>query len=215
MFSKRYIVGLLVIVLLMTMVGTVYAEDEPPEGEEPGEGGSAHPVLALFEAAFEVSGEEIIAQQESGAGFGVLARLYSIAGESDATVGEMTALRKEGLGWGQIFKEYGKPAMLGVGNLKEKGGKPEKVTICHLTGSGKKPGVQLSVNENIVQKFLDKGDTLGACDDAATTDKPDKPDKPGKPEKDDKEDKGQGQGQGQGQGKGQDKGEKEDEEDDD
>lgn len=89
--------------------------------------------------------EEIAAQiaqyHEDGMGFGVLVKLYAMAeasaeacaqqpagepaGEGEAaecaavTVEELVAAFQGGAGMGQLFKEYGKPALLGVGHVKQ------------------------------------------------------------------------------------------------
>lgn len=89
--------------------------------------------------------DEIEAYHEDGMGFGVLTKLYAMAAESQeecqsesagageqtqasqpteepacgVTVQELVDLFKSGTGMGQLFKEYGKPALLGVGHVRK------------------------------------------------------------------------------------------------
>lgn len=53
-----------------------------------------------------------------------------------------------------------------------------KVTLCHKTGSGKNPGVTITVSQNAVDAHMAHGDSVGAC---PANDKG-KPDDKGKPE---------------------------------
>lgn len=80
-------------------------------------------------------GEEIAGYHEDGMGFGVLAKLMGIviqssenctaqAGSEDGndcevTLGDLVALKQEGMGIGQIFDEYLKPSILGVGHIRQ------------------------------------------------------------------------------------------------
>ncbi|MEE8391686.1 MAG: hypothetical protein V3S14_12950, partial [Anaerolineae bacterium] len=76
-------------------------------------------------------GEEIASYHEEGMGFGVLVKLYAMAAESaeacanageepcGVTVGELVDAFQSGMGMGQLFKEYGKPSMLGVGHVRQ------------------------------------------------------------------------------------------------
>ena len=139
---KPVFMCVLVLILTLTAVGTVVAQDgDEEEPTRPFE----HPVVAVFRAYFgdEVA-EEVAAYhdgggdgEEGGVGFGVLVKMYAIAAESQeacasseepctpVTVDELMAAYKSGTGMGQLFKLYGKPAVLGVGHLKDKGGPPE------------------------------------------------------------------------------------------
>lgn len=73
--------------------------------------------------------DEVTAYHEEGMGWGVLTKLYAIAaesleacdGESDCglSVEELVEMFNSGTGMGQLFKEYGKPAQLGVGHLRK------------------------------------------------------------------------------------------------
>jgi hypothetical protein len=63
--------------------------------------------------------DQIAAYHADGMGFGVLVKLYALAGDSDAvTVEELVVTFQSGTGMGQIFKEYGKPSKLGVGHVR-------------------------------------------------------------------------------------------------
>lgn len=76
--------------------------------------------------------DEIAAYHEEGMGFGVLAKLYAMAAEWQetcvavgsaepcaVTAAELVEAFQSGTGMGQLFKEYGKPAILGVGHVKQ------------------------------------------------------------------------------------------------
>jgi hypothetical protein len=86
-------------------------------------------------------GKEIAAYHEEGMGFGVLVKLYSMAEASQkacdvesaqectpVTAQELVDAFKSGTGMGALFKEYGKPAMLGVGHVKQELKKQEHQT---------------------------------------------------------------------------------------
>ncbi len=75
-------------------------------------------------------GDEIAGYHDEGMGFGVLVKLYQMAAESQeacsdaeeacgVTVEELIEAFQSGQGMGQLFKEYGKPSMLGVGHVRK------------------------------------------------------------------------------------------------
>lgn len=106
---------------------------------------SATPVADEDESGLGPIGEQIAAYHEEGMGFGVLVKIYAMAEEAKAaceaqepvatetpadgtpvepsctpvTAEELVASFKSGTGMGALFKEYGKPAMLGVGHVKK------------------------------------------------------------------------------------------------
>lgn len=81
----------------------------------------------------ETIAAEIAAYHEDGMGFGVLVKLYAMAEASreacqEAAEGEtcepllvddLVNQFKSGVGMGALFKEHGKPALLGVGHVKK------------------------------------------------------------------------------------------------
>lgn len=104
--------------------------------------------LVEGETQAELLGEEIAAYHEAGMGFGVLVKLYAMAEASmaaclkeaskttsttpvagatttapaacvSASVDELVSAFNSGTGMGQLFKEYGKPALLGVGHVRK------------------------------------------------------------------------------------------------
>jgi hypothetical protein len=111
--------------------------------------------------------EEIAAYHEQGLGFGVLVKLYAIAEASQkacppepiatppadsttgteqptctaVTVAELVDEFQSGTGMGQLFKEYGKPALLGVGHVKKalKEQKPDSESPDITTPEPKNP----------------------------------------------------------------------------
>lgn len=77
-------------------------------------------------------GDEIAAYHEDGMGFGVLVKLYAMAAESQedcgdteemcgVTVEELVQAFQSGTGMGELFKEYRKPYLLGVGHVRNGG----------------------------------------------------------------------------------------------
>jgi len=88
-------------------------------------------------------GSEIAAYHEDGLGFGVLVKLYAMAAASQkvcaqeestepcgVTVEELVEAFQSGMGMGELFKEYGKPSVLGVGHARQQtkehmGGPPD------------------------------------------------------------------------------------------
>lgn len=88
--------------------------------------------LAVAEAGEPTAvGDEIAAYHEDGLGFGVLVKLYAIAGESATaceedpdpecavTVAQLVGDFQGGMGMGQIFREYGRPSLMGVGHVRQ------------------------------------------------------------------------------------------------
>jgi hypothetical protein len=111
-------------------------------------------------------GGQIQEYHENGFGFGVLVKLYAIADTGVASVEELAGLFKdEGWGMGQIFKEYGKPELLGAGHVKQALGEAGK-------GKLKNKGQE------------EEGETLESSsqdqDQNGNPNNPNKPDKPGK-----------------------------------
>jgi hypothetical protein len=86
-------------------------------------------------------GDEIAAYHEEGLGFGVLVKLYAMAAKSQeacegdqdvdavepcgVTVEELVAALQSGMGMGELFQEYGRPALLGVGHVRKGSGPPD------------------------------------------------------------------------------------------
>lgn len=143
---RSVFVCILVLVLMLTAVGTVAAQDDD-EGDEGEPSLFEHPVVAAFRSYFgDAVAEEVAVYHPTGeagegekVGYGVLVKLYAMAAESQeacavaeepcvpVTVEELMAAYKSGVGMGELFKEYGKPSVLGVGHLKkgDKGGPPD------------------------------------------------------------------------------------------
>jgi hypothetical protein len=105
---------------------------------------------ASGQTIYSGAGDEIAALHDDGMGFGVIVKLYAMAAQAqqactdaagtastetdttnpcDVTVQYLTDQFNSGTGMGQLFKEYGKPAYLGVGHVRngtpESHGKPE------------------------------------------------------------------------------------------
>lgn len=80
-------------------------------------------------------GDEIAPYHKDGLGFGVLVKLYAMSSmleemcaDADepcgATVEELVEAFQSGVGMGELFEEYGKPSVLGVGHVKDKSNGP-------------------------------------------------------------------------------------------
>jgi hypothetical protein len=74
--------------------------------------------------------EDIGTYHEDGVGLGVLVKVYAIAAEPTcadgeeecaATVEELIAAIESGAGIGELFEQYGKPSVVGVGHIREEG----------------------------------------------------------------------------------------------
>jgi hypothetical protein len=64
--------------------------------------------------------EKIVEYHQEGIGFGVLVKLFSMAeANDDVTVEELIEQFMNGTGIGELFKEYGKPSLLGVGHVRQ------------------------------------------------------------------------------------------------
>jgi hypothetical protein len=63
--------------------------------------------------------DQIAAYHDQGLGFGVLVKLYAIAEATGVPVEELVAQFQAGTGMGQLFKLYGKPSILGVGQVRQ------------------------------------------------------------------------------------------------
>ncbi len=191
----------IVVVLLISMFGTVFAQSgdgptEPPTSTEEPAGAKffTHPVVQVLSLYFdrEVTdettdepigddptvtptepsesglgpiGEQIAAFHEDGMGFGVLVKIYAMAEAAKTACPDMpvvegdtpveptcTAVSPEELveqfkagGMGALFKQYGKPALLGVGHvkkaLKNQPADPDALVTVEAKGNGKPPKV--------------------------------------------------------------------------
>ena len=139
--------------------------------------------------------DQIEAYHDAGIGYGELVKIYAIAQESQeaceaqaeadeaagtptpepgtdeeaapcgVTVEELAAKVLAGASMGDLFEEFGKPALLGVGHVRKaleaggtggETGDGEKVAICHK-------GSTTAVPQSAVAGHLGHGDTLGAC----------------------------------------------------
>jgi len=64
-------------------------------------------------------GDAINEYHDEGFGFGVIVKLYGIALDNEMDPDELFQMFSEGMGMGQLFKEYGKPGLLGVGHVRQ------------------------------------------------------------------------------------------------
>ena len=64
-------------------------------------------------------GDDIAQRHEDGFGFGVIVKLYAMAWEYGTDLNELFDMFDNGTGMGKLFKEYGKPGLLGVGHVRQ------------------------------------------------------------------------------------------------
>lgn len=99
--------------------------------------------------------EEIEALHAEGFGFGVLVKLFAIAAESEGevTVEELLEAFASGTGIGELFQEFGKPSIVGVGHVIqaekwEGGGPPGPPPHAKAFGLMKKNGGDQEQEDN-------------------------------------------------------------------
>jgi hypothetical protein len=96
------------------------------------------------------AGDQIASLHEDGLGFGVIVKLFAMADESQeacasvepsaeepcvgVTVEELVEAFQSGMGMGQLFKEYGRPSMLGVGHVRQALNGEAEAGTTDLTG---------------------------------------------------------------------------------
>lgn len=108
-----------------------------------------NPVGLAISKFFSVPYTEVITLQQSGVGFGVIARAYLTAKASNGTLTpqQLLQLHQSGVGWGQIMMQYGiTPGGKGLGAIMGKhagngnGGKPScPGNSCKAPGKEHKP----------------------------------------------------------------------------
>ncbi len=94
----------------MTPVGTPSTPTPitpDPIGSTNCTGANPHPTGMSLAQAFNVPYEEIIGWFCSGFGFGEIRQAYELSRESGRSAAEIFAMRRSGLGWGQIKKQLG------------------------------------------------------------------------------------------------------------
>ena len=129
---------------------------EPPVVEEPVEGEGVEPPEEPVEGTEgeeplpPVVPEEVVAalHEEQKLGFGEMTKLFQIVAEAraacvlegvncDVTLEGLVAEYKDGAGMGALFKEYGKPSLLGVGQVRKELNPKEKSNNGKAKGKNK------------------------------------------------------------------------------
>jgi hypothetical protein len=136
-------------------------------------------------------GGEIAAYHEEGLGFGVLVKLYAIAAKSqegcgddaedviepcEVTVEELVAALQSGMGMGELFKEYGRPALLGVGHVRKGSGPPDHA------GPKDRPGDAGDDADDDVDDDVDEGEGTGPLNQAGPSQHTGRPENAGPPD---------------------------------
>ena len=109
-------------------------------------------IIDEFGNAFVSDGaDEIGAYHDDGMGLGVLVKLYAMADIYDVPVDDLVTRFKNGEGIGQLFKDFGKPDLLGVGHVyKELGknpGHPDGKNNPSASNKSDKPEKEKSKNK--------------------------------------------------------------------
>ncbi|MBE0410673.1 MAG: hypothetical protein IBX69_13165 [Anaerolineales bacterium] len=122
--------------------------------------------------------EKIAEYHQEGIGFGVLVKLFAIAeANDDLTVEELIEEFLSGTGIGELFKEYGKPSLLGVGHVRQE--------LKAEESNGDLPGMKKGKKFNQQQDEANIEDSISDQQDNHPGNSPEN--KPGnKPEKEDK-----------------------------
>jgi len=136
-------------------------------------------------------GDEIAAYHEEGLGFGELVKLYAIAAKSQegcgdgaedviepcgVTVEELVAALQSGMGMGELFKEYGRPALLGVGHVRKGSGPPDHA------GPKDRPGDADDDADDDVDDDVDEGEGTGPLNQAGPSHETGRPENAGPPD---------------------------------
>lgn len=98
------------------------------------------------------AGDRIADLHEEGLGFGVIVKFFAMAAESQeacadeepsgdepcsVTVDELVEAFQSGMGMGQLFQEFGRPSMLGVGHVRKALNGETEAGETELTGAAK------------------------------------------------------------------------------
>ena len=98
------------------------------------------------------AGDQIADLHEDGLGFGVIVKFFAMAAESQeacadeepsgdepcsVTVDELVEAFQSGMGMGQLFQEFGRPSMLGVGHVRKALSGETEAGETELTGAAK------------------------------------------------------------------------------
>ena len=133
-------------------------------------------------------GDEIAAYHEEGLGFGELVKLYAIAAKSQegcgdggedviepcgVTVEELVAALQSGMGMGELFKEYGRPALLGVGHVRKGSGPPDHA------GPKDRPG---DADDDADDDDVDENEDAGPLNQAGPSHETGRPENAGPPD---------------------------------
>jgi hypothetical protein len=109
------------------------------------------------DGSLEDAGDKIGELHDSGVGFGVIVKLYAIAQASDEVdLDDLIAEYLGGASVGELFKKYGKPALVGVGHVRKEAANDSTMS----DGAVEEGAVEGSFDEGPAKK--DKG-SKGIC----------------------------------------------------
>lgn len=170
--------ALIAIVLMAGVVGAAPAESvaaapvyniEGPEPPLTDTLPTTHPVGIVIAIYFNLPYTEVMQLHDEGFGFGSIARAYLTALYSDGalTPEQILAMREDGMGWGQIKKDYGiNPGQNGLGVIMRSKPAAPAVTVEPPQNNGNGQGQNQNCPGN-------------SCN-APGQNKPEKPPKPDK-----------------------------------
>ncbi|NIV29816.1 MAG: hypothetical protein GWN58_10010 [Anaerolineae bacterium] len=143
-------------------------------------------------------GDEIAAYHEDGLGFGVLVKLYAIAAASQegcddeestepcgVTVEELVEAFRSGMGLGDLFREYGRPSILGVGHVRNgRGGRAGRGNRAGRAGwSDDSPDGDADDDDSGPPEHAGRPDHAGPKENTGPPDHAGPKDKPGRPDR--------------------------------
>lgn len=141
-------------------------------------------------------GDEIAAYHNDGMGFGVILKLYAMAEQAgrmceeddeqcDVTVESLVAAFQSGVGMGELFQLYGKPALLGIGHVRhyerrqtERAHVSDRIRASVQVVKAAKNGPNPKPEKSKSDDAGPKADATGKPDNAGPKPKAEKPGKP-------------------------------------
>lgn len=111
----RVLMLALSLLLPLLIVSVALAQDEDNDDD----GDAAHPIVKMLAYYFDEEEDTLEDYHDEGIGFGVLVKLYAIAAENDdVDADELVEAYLDGMTLREMYEEYGKPAVRGVGHVR-------------------------------------------------------------------------------------------------
>lgn len=116
MRKLRVLLVALSLLLPLLVVNAALAQDG--DDDDDGDGDRMHPVVKVLAHYFDEDEEDIEGYHDDGIGFGVLVKLYAMAAENDEDPEDLIEAYLDGTTLRELYDEYGKPALRGVGHVR-------------------------------------------------------------------------------------------------